>query len=264
MQPRQVRIGAVDDHPVILAGLTQGLRWHIPESTVRPIERTVADFVSRAEGRIDVVLLDVELHDGTDAAANVEALRGRGWPVLMFTQDQRHHALARCLHAGAAGILSKGEDLATIAEAVRTVIRGEPFLSADWAALLADDGHMLAPHLTPREMESVRLYAAGMKLTAERVRGHGAHLPPARAGEVLRGGAPGTDQDGPLHPRSRGRHPAGAGHSARLTRGWSRRPSRAIRSRRGRGRPRTEGDWHAHPDGRSRSAAPRALRSVRW
>ncbi|HRA45404.1 MAG TPA: response regulator transcription factor [Phycicoccus sp.] len=166
MQPRQVRIGAVDDHPVILAGLTQGLRWHIPESTVRPIERTVADFVSRAEGRIDVVLLDVELHDGTDAAANVEALRGRGWPVLMFTQDQRHHALARCLHAGAAGILSKGEDLATIAEAVRTVIRGEPFLSADWAALLADDGHMLAPHLTPREMESVRLYAAGMKLTS--------------------------------------------------------------------------------------------------
>jgi len=166
MQPRQVRIGAVDDHPVILAGLTQGLRWHIPESTVRPIERTVADFVSRAEGRIDVVLLDVELHDGTDAAANVEALRGRGWPVLMFTQDQRHHALARCLHAGAAGILSKGEDLATIAEAVRTVIRGEPFLSADWAALLADDGHVLAPHLTPREMESVRLYAAGMKLTS--------------------------------------------------------------------------------------------------
>ncbi len=166
MQPGQVRIGAVDDHPVILAGLAQGLRWHIPESVVRPIERTVTDFVTRAEGRIDVVLLDVELHDGTDAAANVEVLRGRGWPVLMFTQDQRHHALARCLHAGAAGVLSKGEDLATIAQAVRTVIRGEPFLSADWAALLADDGHLLAPHLTPREMESVRLYAAGMKLTS--------------------------------------------------------------------------------------------------
>lgn len=161
-----VRIGAVDDHPVILAGLAQGLRWHIPEAQLRPIERTVSGFLQRVDHPVDLVLLDVELHDGSDSADNVRQLRGHGWPVLMFTQDQRHHALSRCLRAGAAGILSKGEDLATIALAVRTVLAGEPFLSSDWAAVLSDEGESLAPHLTPREMEAVRLYAAGMKLTS--------------------------------------------------------------------------------------------------
>lgn len=163
---RPIRIGAVDDHPIILTGLAQGLRWHIPEAVVGPVEVTVADLLGSGVEHLDLVLLDVELHDGSDPAANVEAVHGRGWPVLMFTQDQRHHALARCLHAGAAGILTKGEDLTTIAEAVRTVLAGEPYLSADWAAVLAQDRPWITPNLTPRESEAVRLYAAGMKLSS--------------------------------------------------------------------------------------------------
>lgn len=163
---RAIRIGAVDDHPVILAGLAQGLRWHLPGAVVGPVERSVTDFLAAAPTALDLVLLDVELHDGTDPAANVAAVRARGWPVLLFTQDQRHHALGRCLRAGAAGILSKGEDLVTIAQAVSTVLRGEPYLSPDWAAVIAEDGRWLGPNLTPRESEAVQLYAAGMKLTS--------------------------------------------------------------------------------------------------
>ncbi|MBT9256791.1 response regulator transcription factor [Phycicoccus sp. MAQZ13P-2] len=160
-----VRIGAVDDHPVILAGLAHGLRWHLPTAVLRPVHTTVAAFLDRVREPIDLVLLDVELHDGSDAAENVTRLVARGFPVLMFTQDHRHHALARCLRAGASGILSKGEDLATVASAVRAVADGEPYLSPDWASVLAEDA-VLTPQLTPREMEAVRLYAAGMKLTS--------------------------------------------------------------------------------------------------
>lgn len=164
--PAPVRIGAVDDHPVILTGIAQGVRWHIPEAVVAPVERTVVAFLAAATTPVDLVLLDVELHDGTDPAENVASIRARGWPVLMFTQDQRHHALARCLRAGASGILSKGEDLLTMAEAVRAVLCGEPFLSSDWAAVLATDGTWIGPNLTPRESEAVRLYASGMKLAS--------------------------------------------------------------------------------------------------
>lgn len=163
---RRLRVGAVDDHPVILAGLAQGLHWHVPEVHVGPVRRTVQELLLHVEGNLNLVLLDVELHDDSDPADNVRSIRDRGWPVLLFTQDQRHNALARCLRAGASGILSKGEDLPTIAEAVRTVLRGEPFLSADWAAALTSDGAWLGPNLTPRESEAVCLYAAGMKLTS--------------------------------------------------------------------------------------------------
>lgn len=163
---QRIRIGAIDDHPIILTGLAQGLRWHLTEAVFGPVETNVSDFIDKAGADLDLVLLDLELRDGSDPADNVRVVTARGWPVLMFTQDQRHHALSRCLRAGASGILSKGEDLATITDAIRTVLRGEPYLSPDWASVLASDTGWLAPNLTPREVEAVRLYAAGMKLSS--------------------------------------------------------------------------------------------------
>ena len=160
-QPRtNLRIGAVDDHPVILAGVSEGLRWHLPGAVVAPVTRHVSEFLE-ANPTVDVVLLDVELHDGSDAADNVRRLTARGWPVLLFTQDLRLQLVARTFRAGAAGILSKGEDLATIARAVLEVAAGEPYLSPEWAAAISQDEGWTAPNLAPREVEAIRLYAAG-------------------------------------------------------------------------------------------------------
>lgn len=160
-----LRIGAVDDHPVILAGVSEGLRWHLPGAVVTPVNRTVAAFIDAAP-KVDLVLLDIELHDGTDPADNVRRLVTKGWPVLLFTQDPRLHLVSRTFRAGASGILSKGEDLATVAHAVNLVANGQPYLSSEWAAAVAQDELWTVPHLAPREVEAVRLYAAGMKLTS--------------------------------------------------------------------------------------------------
>lgn len=159
-------VGAIDDHPIALAGLTQGLRWYLSTAVVDPVARTVQEFLAADTRQVRVVLLDLQLDDGSDPAENVEALTRHGWPVLMFTQDQRHGALTRCLQAGASGILAKGEDLATIATAVTTVLRGEPYLSPTWAAVMSQDRGWVEPNLTPRESEAVRLYAAGLKLSS--------------------------------------------------------------------------------------------------
>ena len=160
-----LRIGAVDDHPVILAGVSEGLRWHLPGATVAPVTRTVRDLL-QANPVVDLILLDIELHDGTDPAENVRKLTAKGWPVLLFTQDPRLHLVSRTFRAGASGILSKGEDLATIAHAVGLVASGMPYLSSEWAVAVAQDEVWTAPNLAPREVEAVRLYAAGMKLTS--------------------------------------------------------------------------------------------------
>lgn len=160
-----LRIGAVDDHPVILAGVSEGLRWHLPGCTVAPVTRTVEALV-RANPVVDLVLLDIELHDGTDPADNVRSLTSKGWPVLLFTQDPRLRLVSRTFRAGAAGILSKGEDLATIAHAVGLVASGMPYLSSEWAVAVAQDELWTAPNLTPREVDAIRLYAAGMKLSS--------------------------------------------------------------------------------------------------
>ena len=164
-QRTDLRIGAVDDHPVILAGVSEGLRWHLPGCTVAPVTRTVEALV-RANPVVDLVLLDIELHDGTDPADNVRSLTSKGWPVLLFTQDPRLRLVSRTFRAGAAGILSKGEDLATIAHAVGLVASGMPYLSSECAVAVAQDELWTAPNLTPREVDAIRLYAAGMKLSS--------------------------------------------------------------------------------------------------
>lgn len=160
-----VRIGAVDDHPVILAGLSQALQWHLPGCVLGPVARTV-DAYLRHPVEVDVILLDLELHDGSDPAENVVRLLALKTPVLIFTQDHRNGLVNRAFMAGASGILSKAEDLAVIARAITTVLGGEPYLSPDWAAIVAQDEDWASPNLAPREMEAVRLYAAGMKLSS--------------------------------------------------------------------------------------------------
>lgn len=153
----------MDDHPIVLSGLAEVLSWHLPDARVAPVGKTVAEFL-RLVDDVDVVLLDLELHDGSDPAVNVSALKDHGWPVIIFTQDPRNHLIARAFRAGASGLLSKSEEIAVIAEAVHAVVSGQPYLSADWAAIVADDTAWATPALAPRELEAVRLYAAGMKL----------------------------------------------------------------------------------------------------
>lgn len=160
-----LRVGAVDDAPVVLAGLAASLHTAHPDIRIVTVTRHVQELLASTEA-VDLVLLDLELHDGTDPADNVARLTDRGWPVLIFTQDLRGRLVARAFRAGAAGVLSKGEDLDVVAEAVRTVAAGEPFLSREWAAVVADDSALSGPLLAPREVEAVRLYAAGMKLSS--------------------------------------------------------------------------------------------------
>lgn len=79
---------------------------------------TVADLLELATD-LDLVLLDLQLGDDSDPAQNVERIVGRGWPVLLYTQETRGGVVARCLRAGAGGLVTKGEDLAVLAEPSR-------------------------------------------------------------------------------------------------------------------------------------------------
>ena len=65
-------------------------------------------------------------------------------------------------------------------EAISTVARGELYLSIDLAAILAAAAE--TPNLSPRELDALRLYASGLKLTAV---GHRMGISPHTAKEYL-------------------------------------------------------------------------------
>ena len=131
-----------------------------PGAALTEVAPTVAKLLAR-DPAVDIVLLDIGLDDGSDIEDNVTQLRGRGWPVLLYTQERRPGLIARAFRAGAAGLVGKHEDLEMLAEAIRSVAAGEVHLTPEWAAAVEAD---TLPQLAPREAEAVTLYATGLPL----------------------------------------------------------------------------------------------------
>lgn len=160
---RPIRLGIVDDHPAIAAGVPSGLARLVRLSGDCPVAATVGELLDDVD-ELDVVLLDVRLQDGSAPADNVRRLVARGWNVLLYTQVRQPTVVAACLQAGASGVVAKHEDMPALALAVRTVARGETYLNADWAVAVKSMVDGEAPTLAPREAQVVSLYATGLPL----------------------------------------------------------------------------------------------------
>lgn len=160
---RALRLGIVDDHPAIAAGVPAGLEPLVPLTVPCPVAATVTELLD-GETQLDVVLLDIRLQDGSVPADNVRRLVEREWPVLLFTQVRQPSVVAACLRAGAAGVVGKHESWPTLAHAVAAVAQGETVINADWAAAVSAMTGADVPQLAPREAEAVGLYATGLPL----------------------------------------------------------------------------------------------------
>jgi DNA-binding NarL/FixJ family response regulator len=166
-----LRLGVVDDHPVVLRGILAAVVDLYPEITDTFTTSTVSALLG-AQRSLDVVVLDVRLADGSDPVENVEAIVAAGLPVLLYTQDPRAGLLARCLRAGAMGLVDKSEDPAVLADAIRRVAAGQPYFSSEWAAIVEGAEGWPIPDLGARESETLSLYATGLPLKSVARRMH--------------------------------------------------------------------------------------------
>ncbi|MGC3995557.1 MAG: response regulator transcription factor [Propionicimonas sp.] len=162
---RKLRIGIVDDHPAIILGTTAMLNSQ-PDMYVIASAQTPLELLTWRQ-RLDVILLDLVLEDGSSPEANITMLAPLGASVIAFTSGDRADLIRRASRAGAAGMIRKTESASRIAEIIRTVARGEVAATPDWADALDSDQEFVTANLTKREAEVLALYASGE--TAERV-----------------------------------------------------------------------------------------------
>lgn len=87
--------------------------------------------------------------------------------MLVYTSGDRSDLIREATRAGATGVLRKSEPPDVVVGAIRSLLRGEPVVTAEWAAALDFDPDFATVHLSPREAEVLTLYASGE--TAERV-----------------------------------------------------------------------------------------------
>jgi DNA-binding NarL/FixJ family response regulator len=160
-----MRILIADDHGIVRGGMKL-LIDRQPDMEVVAEAGDGAEAVERAIGeRPDVCILDVSMPKltGLQAAREIRA-HLPDTAVLMLSMHDDDRYLFEALKAGAGGYVLKKEADQFLVDAVRAVVRGEPFLTGaaqralvrEW---MSDESSGPSEPLTPREQEVLKLIA---------------------------------------------------------------------------------------------------------
>ncbi|ABD11056.1 LuxR family transcriptional regulator [Frankia sp. CcI156] len=161
--PGAITVAAVDDHPIVLRGLADLL--HDVEDfrligTAHSIEALLA-----GPGRgAQVILLDLDLGDGTAPPHNIQRLLAVDRAVVVFSAAAAPATVRDAMRAGASGFVPKTDDIEDLATAIRAAAAGTGWISPQLAFLLLTDDATDKPDLSPKEVEALRLYATGMPM----------------------------------------------------------------------------------------------------
>jgi two-component system, NarL family, response regulator len=156
-----IRILIVDDHPVVLAGLTSML------GTQAGVE--VAGSASSGEDAlgilrskpVDLVLLDLRM-PGMNGIDTLHAMKRTSTSAraIILTSFETDEDIYRAVQAGAHGYLLKDAPQSDMLEAIRCVHSGRRYFPRHIAARLAE--RMMRTNLTPRELEILKMLARGL------------------------------------------------------------------------------------------------------
>lgn len=166
-----IRVLLVDDHQLLTEALARILELE-PDISVVGVAGSVADAKTMARERLDVVLMDYRLPDGTGADAT-RAIKAR-WPgarIVMLTALNDDETILESIQAGADGYLTKDRAVEDVVSAVRSANAGETLLPrsvivgiAQRVAAARDRAQDRQPvePLTPRELDVLRALTDGL------------------------------------------------------------------------------------------------------
>ena len=162
MNSSNIRVLAVDDHPLLREGIAAVID-NQPDMSLVALATSGAEAIQRyREHRPDVTLMDLRLPDvsGIDAMIAIRA----EFPdarVMMLTSFGGDVEIERALRAGARGYVLKSLPPRELADAIRDVHAGRKRIPADVAAHLAE--HVGEEGLTSRECEVLSRVAGGLR-----------------------------------------------------------------------------------------------------
>jgi DNA-binding NarL/FixJ family response regulator len=159
-----IDVAAVDDHPIVLSSLAG---WVMAsQSGIRVIgTAATVDALLAGPGRgAHVVLLDLDLGDGTTVERNVAAILAAGPAVLVLAASDNPLSVRAAMRAGSLGYVLKSEETSQIQAAIKAVAAGEAWISPRLAYIFATDEAPDRPVLSSQEARALRLYATGMPM----------------------------------------------------------------------------------------------------
>ncbi|MDQ3094506.1 MAG: response regulator transcription factor [Actinomycetota bacterium] len=168
-----IRVVVVDDQELFRRGLVMLLSV---ENDIQVVgEASDGDAATDLAAAVvpDVVLLDVRMpkRSGNEACAAIKEVAPTA-NIIMLTMSDDEDDLYDAIKSGASGYLLKDASIDQVAQAIRLVANGQSLISPSMAAKLLDEfksiasagnrSGPIAPRLTDRELEVLKLVARGL------------------------------------------------------------------------------------------------------
>ncbi len=161
--PQRLRLVIADDHELVRSGFCALLSL-VPGVDVVAEARDGGQLLDLLAGtQADIVLCDLGMPgvDGLEALERI-AQQHPAVRTIVVSMDNAPATAKRALARGAAGFIVKQAATAELEDAIRTVVRGERYLSPSLAAALqAGAGDSPEDQLTGRQIEILTLVAQG-------------------------------------------------------------------------------------------------------
>ncbi|WP_026422569.1 response regulator transcription factor [Actinokineospora inagensis] len=159
-EDRPVTVAIVEDHPVVVDGVTT---WITADPETRAEVVASGDdldaVLAGPGGDADVILLDLHLGD-TVVTDRVAELCTAGRRVVVYSAMDDPETILSVLDAGASAFLSKHEARGHCVDTIVAVATDRPYVTPSVAgALLADER---APHLSAQERTALLLWFQSM------------------------------------------------------------------------------------------------------
>ena len=161
MGPSRIRVMIVDDHEVVRHGIAAILAPHSDVIVVAEASNGPEAVRMFRTHRPDVTLLDLTMPD-MDGVQVLRAIRAE-FPesrFIVLTVHTGDDDIRRALEAGAQAYVLKTATAVELVETVRAVRAGLRRLSRAAADRMRE--YPIAAHLTPRELDVIRLLARGL------------------------------------------------------------------------------------------------------
>lgn len=174
MPPRTISAVIADDHPVIQLAVKTTLS-EIPNVQVSAMCSSGRElFAALEEHRPDLIVTDFTMgrsEESDDGLRLIQRLKqsSPNTPIVVFTMLTNGGLLTRIQETGIAGIVGKNEDPGILRQICIEAISGQglrlsPGVSARMSSAGALAGGSASP-LSPKEIEVVRMFAAGSTVT---------------------------------------------------------------------------------------------------
>ena len=168
----KTRILLVDDHPVLRHGMAAMINAESDLLVCGEADGVQAALKVMDECKPDLALIDLAIRDG-DGLELIKVMKSRFPRVMALVlsmYDEEVYA-ERALKAGAHGYIMKAEAAKAVVNGIRTVMRGDIYLSEQMAAKLSlrrpgehDRASAGVDRLTDRELQVLRCIGRGMSV----------------------------------------------------------------------------------------------------